>query len=449
MAERLIFMGMPAGNGFINAGAAQGLFQLGTQRYKAVCATISGSALGQTFNKLWASALSHPGATHFAMLHSDVVPSHWWVDTLIDELDRTGADVVSAVCRIKDTKGFTSTGVGDPADQWDYRRITCDELTQLPETFGAEDIPPSITDGYRTCLLVNTGCWVCRLDRPWWRELDEEGKLRFCFTQNDRVAPMPTGQYLVEFAPEDWLFSRYCQAVGAKVLATQKVGLRHVGVKGFGLDVESGQLATDTEAVAFHSDKPLSTRKLVTETGAWLTQDGTFHRHDVKFEEELCKFFTNGHAGQSVFDIGCGEGSYVRWLSKNGVEAAGVDGNPNTPERTGGQCEVADISQPIDHPADWVLCLEVGEHVPVEHEEAVFNNICNNARRGLIVSWAEPGQGGLGHINEQPLDFVRKRIEARGFSFDLEATERFRSGSTLPWFQRNIQVFERNIPCKT
>ncbi len=449
MSERLIFIGMPAGNGFINCGAAQGLFQLATQRYRAVTATMSGSALGQTFNKLWASALSHPGCTHFAMLHSDVIPDRWWIDTLIDELDRTGADVVSAACRIKDIKGLTSTAVGDPADQWDYRRITCQELSQLPETFGVKDIPAAITDDHRTCLLINTGCWVCRLDRPWWRELDDEGKLRFVFTQNDRVAPMPNGQYLVEFAPEDWLFSRYCHEVGAKVLCTQKVGLRHVGVKGFGLDVESGQLATDTEAVVFHSNKPLSTHRLTTDTGAWTTKDGMFHKHDKPLADELCEFFTDGHADQSVLDIGCGKGDYVTALRGVDVEANGIDGNPNTPEISGGVCDVADVSQPIDRPADWVFCMEVGEHVPVEFEDSVFANVCNNARRGIILSWAEPGQGGLGHVNEQLPEFVRKRIEARGFRLDQQATERLRSRSTLPWFQRNLQVFERTIPCAT
>lgn len=258
MSERLIFLGMPAGNGFINGGSAQSLFATATQRYKVVATTITGSLLAQTFNQLWASALAMPGATHFAMLHSDVVPTQWWIDTLIDELDRTESDVMSAVCRIKDSKGLTSTAVGDPDDQWDYRRLTTSEMLDLPETFGIEDIPPSIQDNGRTCLLANTGCWVCDLSRPFWRELDSEGKLRFCFTINDRITPGPNGRYVVEVSPEDWNFSRFCYDVGAKVQCTIKVGIRHVGYKNFEIETEPGHLATDTDAMDFHSNKPLS-----------------------------------------------------------------------------------------------------------------------------------------------------------------------------------------------
>ena len=258
MPERLIFLGMPAGNGYINAGAAQGLFATATEKYKAVAATVTGSLLGQTFNQLWASSLAMPGVTHFGMLHSDVVPTQWWVDTLIDEMDRTDADVISAVCRIKDPKGLTSTAVGDPDDQWDYRRLTTSEVRELPETFGIEDIPSDITDDFRTCLLANTGCWVCDVTKPWWRELDSEGQLRACFTINDRITLQQDGRYVVEVAPEDWNFSRYCHDVGAKVLCTTKVGIRHVGPKNCELEIEQGQLITDTDAMDFHNNKPLS-----------------------------------------------------------------------------------------------------------------------------------------------------------------------------------------------
>ena len=67
-----------------------------------------------TFNMLWAQAYNarrELGLTHFAMLHSDVHPDENWIDTLLDEMDRTGADVVSAIIAIKDCKGLTSTGL--------------------------------------------------------------------------------------------------------------------------------------------------------------------------------------------------------------------------------------------------------------------------------------------------------------------------------------------------
>ena len=67
-----------------------------------------------TFNMLWCQAYNarrELGLTHFAMCHSDVHPDEGWLDTLLDEMDRTGADVLSAVIAIKDCKGLTSTGL--------------------------------------------------------------------------------------------------------------------------------------------------------------------------------------------------------------------------------------------------------------------------------------------------------------------------------------------------
>jgi len=439
----LVFLGMPAGDSFINNGAAQGQYQLATQRYRVANVSVCGSALGQTFNKLWASALGMSGVTHFAMLHSDVVPVQGWLDLLMDAMEANGADVVSAACRIKDAKGLTSTAVGDPGDPWDYRRLTVSELERLPMVFGIDDIPSEITDDFRKALLVNTGCWVCDLRRPWWRERDKEGKLRWAFTQNDRISIRPDGQYVVEFCPEDWLFSRFCHEVGAKVLCARNVVRMHVGITGWDLKPAPGQLLTDSEAVQFHAEKPLASRQLCSETGAWLTRGEAFHKHDLQLEAGLVAFFQNGQVGRSVLDIGCGQGLYVRALRAAGVKAEGIDGNPFTPEISGGSCRVADASQPIDSPADWTLCLEVGEHMPAQFEEALLDNVCRNARRGVIVSWATPGQGGLGHVNERPTSEIQRAIEAKGFRHNPQATEQLRGQSSLFWFRHNLLVFER------
>jgi len=263
--EKLVFLAMPAGEGRPNVGAAQAFYQLASQRdVPLIQFARNGSALGQNFNVLWSSALGNPKVTHFAMLHSDLIPSAWWLDTLMDEMERTGADVISAVNAIKDTKGLSSTSVGYPDDEWDYRRITTTELQSLPVTFGIEDVPDSIRAGGRDVLLVNTGCWLCDLRRPWWRDTDDSGCLKFHFTQDDRITyDEQQGKYVVEFAPEDWLFSRMCHAAGAKVLATTAVRTSHVGTRGFTVDHAWGQLKTDSEADNFHRMKPLAKQEIL------------------------------------------------------------------------------------------------------------------------------------------------------------------------------------------
>jgi hypothetical protein len=37
-----------------------------------------------------------------------------------------------------------------------------------------------------------------------------------------------------------------------------------------------------------------------------------------------------------------------------------------------------------------------------------FNNILRYAAKGIILSWAVPGQGGLSHINNKPIEYFTK-----------------------------------------
>ena len=42
---------------------------------------------------------------------------------------------------------------------------------------------------------------------------------------------------------------------------------------------------------------------------------------------------------------------------------------------------------------DWVLSLEVLEHIPSDFETTVLDNIDRAAGHGVVLSWAVPGQG--------------------------------------------------------
>ncbi|KAK7004434.1 hypothetical protein BgiMline_005954, partial [Biomphalaria glabrata] len=39
---------------------------------------------------------------------------------------------------------------------------------------------------------------------------------------------------------------------------------------------------------------------------------------------------------------------------------------------------------------DWVLSIEVGEHIPPQYEDTYLDNLARHAREGLILSWASP-----------------------------------------------------------
>jgi hypothetical protein len=192
------------------------------------------SLLTQTFNALWCSALNHraDGITHFAMLHDDIDIEGDWIDTLIEEMDRTGADILSVVVPMKTPNGLTSTAIDSGG--WTHRRLTMTEVANLPETFDALDVPWA--DGRP--LLVNTGCMLVKFDKPWVEQV--------CFHIADKNVKGEDGQWKPLVFPEDWGFSRWANQNGLKVMATTKVRLQHIGKASFPNHGQWGQ-ASDTE----------------------------------------------------------------------------------------------------------------------------------------------------------------------------------------------------------
>jgi len=180
------------------------------------------SLLASGFNYLWASALER-GFTHFAMLHADIRPERNWVDMLLSELQRTGADLVSVVVPIKDERGLTSTAIGHPTIWYSpLRRLTMREVAALPPTFDAADA------GYpNNALLINTGCWLADLRNPKWLETDAEGCLKIYFMIQDRIRKSEDGKLRCNTQSEDWFFSTRMFENGLKAVATRKVQLGH------------------------------------------------------------------------------------------------------------------------------------------------------------------------------------------------------------------------------
>ena len=178
----------------------------------------------------------------------------------------------------------------------------------------------------------------------------------------------------------------------------------------------------------------------ISPTGFWLGHDVP-HYHDGPLCAALCGLF----GGASVLDLGCGDARYVGQFLKAGIAAFGVDGNPETPswpDATHGRVLVADLSAPLNlPPRDWVLSLEVGEHLPPQYADTFLDNVVRHARRGVVLSWAVPGQGGHGHFNERANAWVRQQMAARGFGHDAGLTRILRAAATLPWFAESLMAF--------
>jgi len=185
---------------------------------------------------------------------------------------------------------------------------------------------------------------------------------------------------------------------------------------------------------------------LIQDNGAWKGDDVHVHHH---FDSGLCEslklFFTNNKA-KSVCDLGCGLGVYVTELDKSAeFTCSGFDGNPDTPKLTNNKCKVLDLSVPtkLEEQYDWIMSLEVGEHLPMDFEDIYMNNLHINNKYGIVLSWAVEGQGGLGHYNERNNDYIKDKIITLGYINDIEAENYLREASSLFWFKNTIMVFRK------
>ncbi len=214
-----IFVAVPH-YGAIVPDALPGLF-LASTAHRVFLNTQGGSLLAHNFNKLWAAALNDRETrrlTHFAMHHADVSAPAGWLDTLVDEMERVQADVISCVIPIKDARGLSSTGCQDRCTH-EITRLTMSEVFKLPLTFNENDLPPNRD------LMINTGLWVCDFTRPWVDEV--------CFEIRDGINRTSLGQHRATVLPEDWNFSGWCARRGLRVFATRKVPVTHFGTAPF------------------------------------------------------------------------------------------------------------------------------------------------------------------------------------------------------------------------
>ena len=159
---------------------------------------------------------------------------------------------------------------------------------------------------------------------------------------------------------------------------------------------------------------------------------------------------------QSVNDFGAGVGQYGHALRAMypGINWRGYDGAGNVEQYTNGYVRFFDLTLPLSLPkADWVLSLEVGEHLPHDFEFMYLRNLHAHQHRGVIGSWAGLGQLGTGHVNNHRRDYVVSRFVELGYKPHLELEHLLRHGNVtfrrlknLPTYsqiRRNIFAFVR------
>eukprot|EP00927_Polykrikos_kofoidii_P071534 TRINITY_DN67796_c0_g1_i1.p1 TRINITY_DN67796_c0_g1~~TRINITY_DN67796_c0_g1_i1.p1 ORF type:complete len:401 (-),score=59.61 TRINITY_DN67796_c0_g1_i1:152-1354(-) len=152
------------------------------------------------------------------------------------------------------------------------------------------------------------------------------------------------------------------------------------------------------------------------------------------------------HVDSTIGDFGALDGQYSSWLNDTGlVTAYAFDGVAGVAEITQGRVSEIDLSRPIKlwRTFDWVMSIEVAEHISPESEATYLRNLASHAVEGLIVSWAPPHVAGEGHINCKSVDESKAIIERLGFLQDEDATRLLRSEASLKWIGESVALYRR------
>lgn len=180
-----------------------------------------------------------------------------------------------------------------------------------------------------------------------------------------------------------------------------------------------------------------------------VSKNGVFYReeelwmcslHVPKKLEKTVELF----APRSVLDLGCGTGQSLDFFADRGVEALGIEGSRLAIARARRPELIRqfNLNQELDlrRKFDLVWCFEVAEHIHPNYVRCLVRSMCKHSDR-IVLSAAPPGQGGEGHLNEQPPEYWIRLFAEHGFehdklnSLELQRVEEQHSNNMLTFFR--------------
>jgi hypothetical protein len=180
----------------------------------------------------------------------------------------------------------------------------------------------------------------------------------------------------------------------------------------------------------------------------------TFHRYAVRDAPGVMGAVDQALPGRRVYaDVGAGSGAFAAEAQRREHDVMAYERSRVgrlLARRQGVQCRPFDLRlEPaalVASPADLVYCFEVAEHLPPHLGDRLIRFL-TSVGPVVVFTAAQPGQGGAGHLNEQPREYWAERFAVHGFVERVELSRRLRDafverGVEGPWFARNVAVYE-------
>lgn len=164
---------------------------------------------------------------------------------------------------------------------------------------------------------------------------------------------------------------------------------------------------------------------------------------------EVFKYLLPLYNPQSIVDFGCGTGTWLaaakqinRNISVLGLDGDYVDRNMLMVEKE--EFSPIDLTKEIDlhRRFDMAMSLEVAEHLDEKYADTFIDTLCRHSDI-VLFSAAHVGQGGDGHVNEQPISYWRDKFEKRDYVWH-DIRDVFKNNYDIEqWYKDNISIFIR------
>jgi SAM-dependent methyltransferase len=168
--------------------------------------------------------------------------------------------------------------------------------------------------------------------------------------------------------------------------------------------------------------------------------------HTAHAAARLLSALPTGLARRSVADIGCGTGTFLAAaLADGATQAFGIEGDWVTRDMLD-DARIAlatqDLEQNFTGPrVDLAISLEVAEHLTPARAASFIADLVALAP-AILFSAAIPGQGGVGHLNEQWQSYWADLFAAHGYQpHDLLRPQIWTDEAIPAWYRQNAILY--------
>lgn len=172
------------------------------------------------------------------------------------------------------------------------------------------------------------------------------------------------------------------------------------------------------------------------------------YNEEKPFADRLAQWVKMYLNPKEALDLGCGPGIHTYALNENEVPCIGIDIDERVDEKNYLRQEsLLDLNG--KYTADLVICFEVAEHIDPTYNDEIVNQIYQSMKSGSVLMFtaAQPGQGGVGHINNRHKSYWKNKFEQIGLIYDeqivKDCVDFCKQGYHMGWFINNLLCFKK------